>query len=150
LSARRLLGRTEHYELALGPYALSRELWSSWSSLILSTPLVFLPLHRAGRLVRLWFLILRNGPWRIDASHHRDRCRITGLAQVKTDKIARLSGLRARRPLTVILEDAITCHTAAVGAPHRDRERENKIVVFAGASVEGQMTSRAEFDPKIL
>jgi hypothetical protein len=33
-----------------------------------------------------------------------------------------------------------------VGAPHRDRQRENEIVVFAGARVEGQMTGRSEFN----
>jgi len=65
-------------------------LWSSRHSFVLSTPLLLLPLDRAGCIVRLWFPILRNRPWRIDPAHHRDRCGVARLPEVDSDYIPRI------------------------------------------------------------
>src|SRR5262249_57225201 len=97
---RRLFGRTKYCELALGLAALSRELWSSRRSVGLATPLLLLPLERAARIVRLWFkaeIILRKRPWRFDAAHDRDRCRVARLPEINPDVIARLPRRRAQR-----------------------------------------------------
>ena len=37
-----------------------------------------------------------------------------------------------------------------MGAPHRDRERKNEVVVFSGPGVEGQMPGRGEFNTETL
>src|SRR5438105_11275795 len=79
LSTRRLWRRTKHDGVALTPHALSHELWSSDRSFVLQTPLLFVPLDRAGRVARLWFVSLRNRPGRIDPAHHSDRCRVVSV-----------------------------------------------------------------------
>src|SRR5438477_7572897 len=81
--------------LRLAPHALSHELWSSDRSFVLQTPLLFVPLDRAGRVARLWFVSLRNRPGRIDPAHHSDGCRVAGLSQINAYEIARLARRRA-------------------------------------------------------
>src|SRR5215472_18829225 len=83
-------------------------------------------------------------------THYRDRCRVAGLPQINADVIARLTRLRAQPQLAHRFEMPPGRHAAAMRAPHCNGERQNKIVVFAGASIEGQMTSHGIFDTKIL
>src|SRR5215813_8325598 len=141
-SARRLFGRTKYCELALGLAALSRELWSSRRSVGLATPLLLLPLERAGRIIRLWFeaeIIVRNGPW-FDPAHDRDCCRITRLPQINPYVIARLARRRAHRHPAREFDNPPARKAAAMRAPHGNGERQNKIVMFAGSCIEGQVT----------
>src|SRR6266851_4398054 len=41
-------------------------------------------------------------------------------------------------------------HYASIGAPDRNRERQDEVIVFAGPGVEGQMAGRGELDPEVL
>jgi hypothetical protein len=72
------------------------------------------------------------------------------LPQIYADEVSWLIGSGAHRLSTHHLIISITRHTASVGAPHCDGERENEIVMFAGSGIEGQMTGSSEFNPKIL
>src|SRR5215472_13769812 len=152
-SARRLFGRTKYCELALGPVGLSRELWSSRRSVGLATPLLLLPLERAGRIIRLWLkaeIIVRNGPRWFDPAHDRDCCRITRLPQINSDVIARLARRRAQRLPAREFDHPPARKAAAMGPPHGDGEREHEIIVLAGSCIGGQVTGRGEFATKIL
>jgi hypothetical protein len=113
------------------------------------TSLLLLPLDRAGRIFRLW-VNLRNGARRIDSALYCDRCRVAGLSQINPDVIARLTRRRAESTLARQFDNSLARHAATVGPPDRNGERENKIVVLAGARVERQVTGRGEVDTEIL
>jgi len=69
------------------------------------------------------------------------------------DQRPRHSGARsASSPssASALLRETPSRDAAAVGPPHRDGERENEIVVLAGARVERQVTGRGEFHTEIL
>src|SRR5262249_31777232 len=98
------------------------------------------------RIARFWFRqksSLRDGPRRVDATHHRDRCRVAGLPKINAYVVSR----PARR---VHQSQPCRVRHTAIGLPHRDGERENEIVVLAGSRVERQVTSGGKLDTEIL
>src|SRR5438477_11464813 len=124
--------------LRLAPHAVSHELWSSDRSFVFKTPLLFVPLDRAGRVVRLWSkagIVLRHRSRWFDAAHHRDGCRVARLSQINAYEVGRLARRKAHHPLPHRFAKYPPCIAAVMGPPDRNGERKNKVIVLAGVGV---------------
>src|SRR5690348_2771753 len=116
-------------------------------------PLLFLPLDRAGRVVRLWSkagIVFRHGSRWFDAAHHRDGCGVAGLSQIDACVVARLACDRAHTPQPHRFEEYPSRVAAAMRPPDRNGQCKNKIIMLAGARIERHVTSRGEFHTEIL